>query len=63
MKPDNVFTFTTSRDHFIDDLTGPPLLEELCRAARIEDIDYFRSGGVWEVRPISKARARMGRCP
>ena len=63
MKPDNKFKFTTSRDRYMDDLTGLPLPEELCRAARKKEIDYFRSKGVWEIRPISEAKKRTGKNP
>ena len=62
-RQDGAYKFTTSTDRFFDDLTGLPLPEELCKAARIKDIDYFRSKGVWELRPISEARAQMGRNP
>ena len=50
-------------DAYVDDLTGLPLRPELCKEARRQEMDYFRSKGVWEIRPISEARRRMGRGP
>ena len=50
-------------NRFIDDLTGQPLPEELCRAARQTELDYFTSKEVWVVRKISEARQRTGRPP
>ena len=50
-------------DRFMDDLTGLPLIPELCRAARKQEIDYFKSKGVWEIRSIDEAIRRMGRRP
>jgi hypothetical protein len=47
----------------MDDLTGLPLVPELCRAARKKEIDYFKSKGVWEIRSIDEAIRRMGRRP
>ena len=47
----------------MDDLTGLPLRPELCIEARAKEIAYFKSKGVWEIRPISEARRRMGRPP
>ena len=52
-----------NRNAFVDDLTGLPLSSELCRAARQKEISYFRAKGVWELRPVSEARAKMGRRP
>ena len=50
-------------DRFMDDLTGLPLVPELCRAARQKEIDYFKSKGVWELRSIDEAIRMMGRRP
>ena len=50
-------------DRFVDDLTGLPLNEELCRAARQKEIAYFQSKGVWELKSVNEARAKMGRSP
>ena len=55
--------FHIRSDRFVDDLTGLPLNEELCRRARQKEIDYFQSKGVWEIRPVNEARASMGRPP
>ena len=33
-------------DRYIDDLTGLPLVPELCRAARAKELAYFKSKGV-----------------
>ena len=48
-------------DRFIDANTGLPLDEGLRRAARKKDIDYCKSKGVWDMRRVNAARARMGR--
>ena len=50
-------------NRFIDDLTGQALPEDLCRAARQTELDYFTSKEVWVVRKISEARQRTGRPP
>ena len=55
--------FTSRDDRYIDDLTGLPLRPELCVEARRQEIEYFRSKCVWELRPIAEARRRMGRSP
>ena len=57
-------TLIASRpDRFVDDLTGLPLVPDLCRAARLQEIDYFKAKGVWELRSIDEAIRRMGRRP
>ena len=48
--------FGLQNDRFIDANIGLPLDEGLCRAARKKDIDYFKSKGVWEIRPMNEAR-------
>ena len=55
--------FGIQNDRFIDANTGLPLDEGLCRAARKKEIDYFKSKGVWEIRSVNEARAKMGRSP
>ena len=55
--------FGIQNDRFVDEITGLPLNEALCRAARQKEIDYFNSKGVWEMRTINEARSRMGRAP
>ena len=55
--------FTPHHDRYVDDLTGLPLPPELCRAARQKELDYFRSKGVWEIKNVNEARAKMGRRP
>ena len=45
----------------MDSNTRLPLDEGLCRAARKNDIDYFISEVVWELRTVNEARTRMGR--
>ena len=55
--------FSTRADKYVDDLTGLPLRPDLCIEARKQEIDYFKSKSVWELRPISEARRRMGRSP
>ena len=52
--------FGSQNDRFVDDLTGLPLDEALCRAARKKGIDYFHSKGFWKLRTVSEARAKMG---
>ena len=56
-------TLPPMNDSFIDDLTGIPLPPELCRAARQQELAYFRAKGVWETRTVNEARAKMGRRP
>ena len=58
-----VVTAVSNRDSFVDDLTGLPLPPELCRAVRQKEIAHFRAKGVWELRLVSDARAKMGRRP
>ena len=58
-----VLRFGIQNDRFILDLTGLPLDDGLCRAARKKEIGYFRSKGVWELGPINEARVKMGRPP
>ena len=50
-------------EKYIDDLTGQPLDPELCRIARKAELDYFRSKGVWSLRPIQEAWRLTGRPP
>ena len=51
------------RDLLIDDLTGLPLPPESCKAARMKDVDYFRSKGIWEIKTLSEAGIETGRRP
>ena len=55
--------FSNMNERYVDDLTGLPLVPELCVGARKKEIDYFKSKGVWEYRPISEAVRKMGRGP
>ena len=55
--------FGMQSDRFIDASTGLPLDEGLCRATRKKEIDYFKNKGVWEIRRINEARAKIGRSP
>ena len=48
---------------FVDDLTGQPLPPSLCRQARQEELEYFRTKGVWELRRVAEALQRTGRRP
>ena len=59
----DIVASVSNRRDFIDDLTGLPLPPDLCRAARQKEIAYFRAKGVWELRPVAEAKARMGRRP
>ena len=59
----DVVAAVSNRNSFVDDLKGLPLPPELCRAARQKEISYFRAKGVWELRPVSEACAKMGRRP
>ena len=54
---------SSSRDQFVDDLTGLPLPPDLCRVARAKEFEYFNTKQVWDVRSINKARRRMGHSP
>ncbi len=48
---------------FRDNLTGQPLIPELVRAARREELEYFTSRREWELRPFEEARRRQGKPP
>ena len=50
-------------ERFVDDLTGNALPEDLCRAARATELEYFKSKEVWTARRISEALKRTGRPP
>ena len=50
-------------ERFVDDITGQPLNPDLCRAARQKELDYFVSKGVWDMRSVQEARAKMGKPP
>ena len=50
-------------DRFMDDITGLPLIPDLCRAARRKEVEFFKSKGVWELRSIDEAIRRLGRRP
>ena len=50
-------------ERFVDDITGQPLDPELCRVARKAGLDYFRSKGVWSLRPIKEAWRLTNRLP
>ena len=51
-RPIDALISAANHDRFVDDLTGLPLPPELCRAARQQEIAYFRAKGVWEMRPF-----------
>ncbi len=46
-----------------DAITGQPLVPELVRLARQQEMDYFASKGVWRKRPRSEAFERTGKRP
>ena len=46
---------------YVDDLTGLPLPPNPCVEARRKELDYFKSKGVWVLRPISEAKKRTWR--
>ena len=46
-----------------DSLTGQPLDDALVEAARRQELEYFNSLPVWELRPWAEARARQGKPP
>ena len=48
---------------FKDDITGQVLRDDLVRAARATELEYFRSKGVWAKRPRGEARRKTGRPP
>ncbi len=48
---------------FRDDLTGQVLRDDLVHAARMVELDYFHSKGVWIKVPKQRARAVTGRQP
>ena len=62
-KPLRSGVLSVSAGTYRDDITGQPLAPELCKAARQKELDYFESKKVWEVRPISEAKARTGKPP
>ncbi len=46
-----------------DDLTGQVLRDDLVRAARLKELEYFTSKGVWVKVPMGRARQATGRSP
>ena len=46
-----------------DDLTGQVLRDDLVRAARVQELTYFKDKGVWLKRPKAEARQVTGRLP
>ena len=48
---------------FVDDITKQPLKDELVREARVKELSYFNSKGVWLKRPKEEARKKTGRPP
>ena len=46
-----------------DDLTGQTLRDDLVRAARLKELEYFNRKGVWLKVPRERARQRTGRPP
>ncbi|MDP7318828.1 MAG: hypothetical protein QGH12_11695, partial [SAR324 cluster bacterium] len=50
-------------EQFRDAITGQLLRPELVRAARMKELEYIRSKGVWEKRPIAEAFRRCGKSP
>ena len=46
-----------------DDLTGQPLRDELVRAARAKELDFFCSKGVWMKVPRRRSFEKTGRPP
>ena len=37
-------------ERYVEDLTGQPLSQELCRKATASELDYFRGKEVWTIR-------------
>ena len=57
-----------NKDHgysgkYKDDLTGQVLRDDLVRAARAKELEYFNAKGVWRKRPRQEAYSRTGRPP
>ena len=48
---------------FKDDLTGQVLHDEMVRAARVTELTYFNTKGVWKKVPKARAKAASGRAP
>ena len=46
-----------------DNLTGQPLIPELVKQARLEELKYFKSKSVWELRGVDEAKRRQGKVP
>ena len=46
-----------------DDLTGQPLRDDLVKAARAKEPEFFTSKGVWSKAPRQRAFARTGKPP
>ena len=46
-----------------DDLTGQPLRDDLVKAARAKELEFFRSKGVWTKVPRQTAYQKTGRPP
>jgi len=46
-----------------DDLTGQPLRDDLVKAARAKELEFFSSKGVWSKVPRQRAFARTGKPP
>ena len=55
--------WTPASKLFKDSVTGQPLPEELVRAGRKLELEYFEKKGVWEKVPRSEALARTGKAP
>ena len=47
----------------MDDIIGQPINPELCRRARQEELNYFKSKGVWDLRAVKEAWTKTGRPP
>ena len=48
---------------FRDDLTGQVLHDGMVKAARVTELTYFNTKGVWRKVPKGRARAANGRAP
>ena len=59
---DSVFA-VSRHERYVDDITGQPLEPELCRRARAEELAFFHSKDVWDLRQVQEAWNKTGRPP
>ena len=63
-KIDHIFGVNQgAQEHFRDGVTAQELVPALVKAARLEEMEFFRAKSVWEKRPMQEARQRTGKAP